>query len=479
MQKTHTVSWRGVAGFGAWLLVASVHVFPGCGPAAAQPVSDVPIEPLPVAVLPPELDPFYKAPASDIATTPPGGILKARQITSSYFNLIPERVDAWQLLYRTNDSRGRAIATVTTVITGHGATPPEGRKLLSYQIQEDSNSAYCAPSYGLQQGSIPYFSDFLNQIESNIGVAEALSNGYVVSIPDYEGPNSAFGAAILEGQATLDGIRAAENFRPLQLPGKDTRVGLLGYSGGSVPTGWIAEHAPAYAPELDIAGIGIGGVVMADLPALARADNFNVFAGLVGPAVFGLGTEYPDLATVLATKTDWFTRFVTTTKVALCHTPYGAIDFPFWNFLGGYTGTQPGGFLNEPAVTAAFEDVRLGKNRPTVPLYVYHAQNDEIIPIAGTDRLVNWYCQDPDQSITYTRELLAEHLVGFTSWMAKSYDFVVDRLEDKPLQKGCRIDSPATTTSDGELAGMLNETFPTTGQLMTGQEVQPHPHAPR
>ncbi|MCM6773161.1 lipase family protein [Nocardia sp. CDC159] len=478
-RKGAAISWRRRAGVAACLLVTvSSGVLSG-GSATAQPTGEIPIEPLPVAVLPPELDPFYRAPASDIAATPPGGILKARQITSSYFNVIPEQVDAWQVLYRTNDSHGRATATVTTLIRGRGAPPPAGRKLLSYQIQEDSTAAYCAPSYGLQQGSIPYFSDFLNQFESNIGIAEALSNGYAVSIPDHQGPNSAFAAAILEGQATLDGIRAAENFAPLQLSGKDTPVGLLGYSGGSVPSAWAAENARTYAPELNIAAIGIGGVVMADLPAVARNNNANLFAGLVAPALFGLSTEYPDIKRVLDTKTDWLTRFVTTTKVGLCHTPYGTIDFPFWNLLGGYTGTEPGGLLAEPAIVAAIEDTRLGKNRPSVPLYVYHAQNDEIIPIPGTDRLVDWYCQDPGQSITYTREQIAEHLIGFFSWMAKSYNFVVDRLEGRPARQGCVVDSPTTTITDGELAGMLEETFPATGALMTGQEVRPRPHTPR
>ncbi|WP_175041214.1 hypothetical protein [Nocardia terpenica] len=65
-------------------------------PATAAPAppgipaaQDVPIRPLPAAVLPPEVDPFYKAPADVITSTPPGGIIKARRITPALLSVLP------------------------------------------------------------------------------------------------------------------------------------------------------------------------------------------------------------------------------------------------------------------------------------------------------------------------------------------------------------------------------------------------------
>ncbi|MET9489801.1 lipase family protein [Nocardia sp. NPDC006630] len=479
MKETATAPWRrGAGALACVLLAASTYVFTASGTVVAQPIhADVPIQPLPVAVLPPELDPFYKASATDIAAAQPGGILKARQITPAFFNVLPENVDAWQVLYRTNDSHGGAIATVTTLIKPRGAAPDGGRKLMSYQVAEDSTAQYCAPSYGMQQGSIPFYSDFVNMLESNLAVTEAVSNGYAISIPDYQGPNSAYGAAILGGQATLDGVRAAIDFAPLQLTaGNQTRVGLLGYSGGTIPTGWVAEHAQSYAPELNIVGISIGGVAEADLDAVIRKNNAQVSAGLIGAAFSAFGTEYPDVKNVLETRTDWFTRFMMTTKSFLCHSPLGSADFPFWNYLGGYTGPLPGGILAEPSVINAISENALGKNRPTVPMYILHAQNDTLIPNAATDRLVDWYCQDPNQSITYNRPYFAEHIFGLIDWFPKSYNFIVDRLEDKPVAPGCTTESPFSNLTNGEFVDFLNQKFPSIAGLITGQDINQFPH---
>ncbi|MFI6166220.1 hypothetical protein ACIBCN_05470 [Nocardia sp. NPDC051052] len=85
-------------------------------------------------VLPPRLDPFYKAPAHVIASTEPGGIIKARQITPALLSVTPFNIDAWQVLFRTNDSHGNAVATVTTLIKPRGTAPEGGFKLLSYQV---------------------------------------------------------------------------------------------------------------------------------------------------------------------------------------------------------------------------------------------------------------------------------------------------------------------------------------------------------
>jgi hypothetical protein len=62
----------------------------------------------------PDLDPFHMPPAG-YESKPPGAILRTRKIASAYFGLIPNPVEAWQLLYRTTAVDGSAISTVTTV----------------------------------------------------------------------------------------------------------------------------------------------------------------------------------------------------------------------------------------------------------------------------------------------------------------------------------------------------------------------------
>ncbi|MFJ4650896.1 lipase family protein [Nocardia sp. NPDC088792] len=434
----------------------------GVAGASAAP-AEVPIQPLPVIVVPPELDSFYNAPANVVAATEPGGIIKARQITPAFLSVLPYNVDAWQVLYRTDDSHGNAIATVTTLVKPRGPAPAGGLKLLSYQVAEDSTAQYCTMSYVAQQGSIP--ADFVNSAETSLAMVLGLSQGWAVSIPDYEGPNSAYGASILGGQATLDGIRAAENFAPLQLTaGTRTPVGLMGYSGGTIPTGWVAEHHRDYAPELNIVGATIGGVVMGDLKAVLRSNNANLGAGLIGAALHGFATEYPEVQQVLDTKYDWFGRFMTSIKGVLCH-PQGSALFPFWNYLGSFTGG--GDPLDLPELSNAVVAQQLGQQTPDVPMYIYHAQNDEFIPIAGTDRVVDGYCRD-GADITYTREFLAEHIIGIPGWLPGGYQFIIDRMNGVPAPHGCSITSPTSTFTSGDFTNLLAAKWPAIAGLLTG-----------
>ena len=76
------------------------------------------------------------------------------------------------------------------------------------------------------------------------------------------------------GYGALDAIRATEEYLGI---GPETRVGLSGYSGGSVAANWANDLAPTYAPEVNIVGVAEGG-----LPS----NYFNHFAYIEGTAVY-------------------------------------------------------------------------------------------------------------------------------------------------------------------------------------------------
>ncbi|UGT41616.1 lipase family protein [Nocardia yamanashiensis] len=101
-------------------------------------------------------------------------------------------------------------------------------------------------------------------------------------------------------------------------------------------------------------------------------------------------------------------------------------------------------------------------------MYLYHAQNDEFIPNTGTDRVVEDYCRDPNARITYTRELLAEHLSGIVGWLPDGYQFLFDRMNGVPVAKGCAITSPFSTLTDGDFAALLGVKWPLIATLLTG-----------
>ncbi|MFC7614914.1 lipase family protein [Actinokineospora soli] len=75
-------------------------------------------------------------------------------------------------------------------------------------------------------------------------------------------------------------------------------VGLWGYSGGALASGWAAELAPTYAPELPIAGVAAGGIP-ADFAPAARIMDGGPFSGLALAGITGLMREYPELEPLL------------------------------------------------------------------------------------------------------------------------------------------------------------------------------------
>ncbi|AFT99658.1 lipase family protein [Nocardia brasiliensis] len=431
------------------------------GLAAPDPV----IEAEPAVTLPPEFDEFYRPAADVVAAAQPGQVLRARSITPAFLGFARLNIDAWQLLYRTTDSHGQAISTVTTVLVPRGPAPANGRKLLSYQIAEDSAAQYCAPSYVLRSGAVPI--EMVVAIESLIPIAAGIGQGWTVSLPDYEGPNSAIGASRISAQATLDGIRATQSFHPAQLAGTATPTALWGYSGGTVPTSFAAEIAQDYAPELDIVGVAAGGIAAADFPAALRHNNNGAYTGLVGVAFAGLSNEYPEFRDVLRRELDPLGQLFLGSKFIFCRAQGSAL-VPFYNFWGSYRGGDP---LQNPVIQRVIADISLGQRTPDMPLYIYHAQNDEILPNAGTDRLVDQYCRDGAPSVAYVRELLAEHISGTISHLPGAFYWLRDRLDGVAAQPGCAITSPVTTVTDPLFTRAVVDLVPTALRALIGEAI--------
>ncbi|MET8779514.1 lipase family protein [Nocardia sp. NPDC004654] len=240
----------------------------------AAPASASPVYPVPDA------DEFYSAPA-DLARFQPGDVVRSRMVPAANF----PGSTVWQLLFRTTNSADEPIATVTTVLV-----PPGGgvdRPLVSYQPFVNSLGLRCAPSHSLFDGSMRE-APALNLL---------LARGWAVAVPDHLGPTSAYGAAQLGGRITLDGIRAAKRFAPADLAGSP--VGITGYSGGGMATGFAAALAPEYAPELPIVGVAMGGVPM-NMDKLARdlGTAPNPLFGLGFAVTMGLEREYPRQAAI-------------------------------------------------------------------------------------------------------------------------------------------------------------------------------------
>jgi hypothetical protein len=230
----------------------------------------------------PTQDPFYTYTGSTpLGEITPGTVLKERSVSLS-IESITVPFSSEQLLYRTTGEQGQATVTVTTVIKPLLSL---GTNIVSYQTAYDALGSECDPSYTLQGGNP---SD-TTATEEEAAIAAYVLAGFTVTVPDYEGENLDWGAGQESGYGTLDGIRATENYLGVS---SSTKVGMLGYSGGSIATEWASELAPSYAPSLNIVGAASGGVPVDMAHNLNYINGTDTWSGVIPAVLVSLGRAF-------------------------------------------------------------------------------------------------------------------------------------------------------------------------------------------
>ena len=308
---------------------------------------------------------------------------------------------------------------------------------MSDQIAEDSLTASCAPSYLLRQARLPSPLFF-----DNVMIGTALAEGRDVVVSDYEGPRSELLVGPLEGRETLDGIRAAEGFPGDGLNGTATKVGLEGYSGGSVPTIWAGALAASYAPKLDIVGVAAGGVAANPDYISAHIDHSLLFGGVILGLV-GISRAYPQqhLTNILNARG---------LQVAAVDARDGyGCGLGVTSFAGG-TAAQYTKFSTSQALAHYPALVKVsGKLNaisalaPHAPMYLYNTVNDEIMRIEQVDALYAAYCR-AGTSVTYDRSSVGDHISGITTFGVRAPLYLVARFAGQRPPSTCagRPDSP-------------------------------------
>lgn len=374
--------------------------------------------------LPPSEDPF-SIPPQGYAATSPGTVLRSREIRVAFLGVIDQPVTGYQLLFRTTDMHGAPQAAVTTVILPADTPAGVQRPVLSYQCAIDAVTSQSFPSYVLRRqakvwGGFP-------PLEYPL-IACALNNGWAVLVPDHEGPRGSWIAPREPGHYILDGIRAAQNFQPADVDAS-APIAMWGYSGGGLATGWAAELAGDYAPELNIVGAVLGSPV-GDPGAVLRDLNGTLFAGLAAMGLAALTHEYPSLRRIITAHVDLAGQSLLagmetlTTLGALARFCLGRFDKFFDQPLDGILGM--------PAVTELFDEIRLGQSAPEMPLLVLQAAGDQIIDVRHIDALVHTY-RAAGAQVTYLRDLLSEHFSLHPAATPLALNWISDRFTGQPV----------------------------------------------
>src|SRR3954467_6323795 len=235
----------------------------------------------------PSQDPFYAYSGSEpLETVAPGTVLKHRSVQLSLAGAATP-IAADQLLYRTTGQLGQPTVTVTTVL--QPASAAVAPRIVDYLSFYDGLGSRCDPSFTLAGGD-PGDSTYAQEAqEEELLISWYLSQGNIVTVPDFEGTHLAWMAGRESGYGSLDAIRATESYLGI---GHATGVGLSGYSGGSVAADWASELAPAYARELNLVGVAEGGIPANYFDHLAYMDGTAQYSAAIPGELLGLSRAY-------------------------------------------------------------------------------------------------------------------------------------------------------------------------------------------
>jgi hypothetical protein len=409
----------------------------------------VPLEQRLLPLVPPSEDPFYAVP-DNLKDVAPGTILRHRKPPApiAAFGLIKSNLkDSHQILYRTTDSFDNATATVLTVLVPYNA---DYTKVLSYHVAEDAPTLDCAPSYAFQFASETggLFGTMSSQAELLL-VQAVLEQGWVVIVPDHQGPKAAFLANKNAGQAILDGIRAA--LQSESITGIDPRpaISMWGYSGGGITTGWAAELQPTYAPELEIVAAAMGGIEP-NLQTSIGLVNRSPAAGLLAAGMLGLANEYPVIENILQENLIPEYEYLFEKAKRQC---LGAIslDFMFKDVTAMFEGPD---ITERPEVVEILKQNAMGQAVPEIPIFLYKGVYDQISPIRETDAIHDFYCAN-NASIEYQRDALAEHVVAAITGAPSALAYLIDAMNGRGPESACSKKTLWSSLMDPEAAKVL------------------------
>lgn len=413
----------------------------------------------------PSDDPFYEPPPG-YQHSAPGTVLRSRDVELAFLGLVPQRLKATQLLYRTTNMAGKPEATVTTVLVPAERAPGRVCPILSYQCAIDAVASRCFPSYALRRGAKALGS--LAQLEFLL-VNAALAEGWAVSIPDHEGSHGLWGTPFEPGYRILDGIRASLNCERLALSA-EAPVGLWGYSGGGLASAWAAEMCGTYAPELDIVGAVLGSPV-GDLGETFRRLNGGPFSGLPAMVVAALMHAYPGLNRVITEHTNdegrlLLERLETMTTAAAVLRMAGKdladfLDLPLEELLG------------TPEIQHVFKDIKLGAAVPKPPVLIVQAVHDYLISVKDIDELAETYSAG-GADVTYHRDAFNEHMFLHPLSAPMTLRWLIDRFARRPLTENLVRTTWPTMFHPMTYVGMARMAV-ITAKVITGRSIHRRP----
>jgi len=325
---------------------------------------------------------FYTSPSPSPAGT--HGQLIGYQTTTVNLGSGAPSVKAWNIMYYTEDALGATdVATGTVLMPTASWTGTGSRPLIDYAPGTQGLGQACAPSAQLTAGT---------EYEA-VNLVAILKRGWAVTLTDYQGyttgSQTLYTVGAAEGHAVLDEVNATN-----AIPGVGlafwTPVAIWGYSQGGQAAAWAGQLYQAYDPTFNLVGVAAGGIP-ADVGATAGYLDGGPTAGFGAMAYIGLSNQYPSVFDLSALEN----------SVGAAATAVIENECVFATLLqfehatvAGFTKSGEGLSQLEanPAIAALIAAQKLGGTPIPVPVYQYHGQADEAIPLAQDITLKQEYC---------------------------------------------------------------------------------------
>ncbi len=353
-------------------------------------------------------DPWFRVPASKYKNLPHGRLIKSRSMKLLQF---PSAV-AEQLVFVSTNSHGEKIFATALLLRQPQSFAIPNVPLMVYNHFINSLGTECQPTFSLttpiNQFNNPESLTVAGEI--SLGLNAALSQGWNILLPDFEGMQGAYGANILAGHIILDATTALVTSRKFN--SRHSKVILGGYSGGAMSTLIAASMAPKYAPAPRFVG-AIAGGTPADMAwmGLALGNNTNPGFGIVAGTMLGLEREYPNRMNVFARmKPEWQDRL-----------RKGLKDSCVSTMIGAFAGQSMRSVFNDVDIRKQKRELEVVRENsplyyplsPKMPLYLYHGNQDIAVPVAKVKKLARRYCSTGTKVTLATMDLSEHLLVGF------------------------------------------------------------------
>jgi acetyl esterase/lipase len=371
------------------------------------------------------------SPSRSLAALPPGTLLSSKPISLAV-GTFSTPVTATQLTYRTTDQLGHPEADVTTVIAPSplsGVVP----RIVGYLSFYDDLGGKCQPSYTLAGGNSGGANESQAE-EEELLMAFYVANGWIVTVPDYEGPHLHWMSGRQEGQSTLDAIRATESALGL---GATTQVALSGYSGGAVAADWASELAPKYAPELELAAVAEGGIPVDYAHLFSYVNGDKVYGAAMPGMLLGLARAYHfPLRRYLSPYGKKVVRAESTTCIGSDFGHYPGLTYQKL-FKGRYRDP-----FAVPAIARIFNDQLMGRapGRPLAPLMMgvgdIDGFGDGVMRDGDVESLARQYCRQ-GVAVEFHRYGGAGHEAAGAYFEPESAVFFQGRFDGLPFAGNC------------------------------------------